>query len=178
MMMIEQPGMYDVICNCHSKKAFDHIGNRRYRVIVENHSLSYDKAKSKLDKGIIVTSILETIHNAGGNFIRKPNNKLATSSSSTYWEILSLAQAKEKIGHALRGVIDSQIKKLSSGKNPSGRNIYDIIIGSRGVVNIQMKSKIEYIFRLKEHEKIEDLANSTRPRATLPIRHFISNPMA
>lgn len=173
--MIEQPGLYDIICNCRSQKSFDHVGNRRFRVMIENHSLSYDAAKSKVDKGLIVTSILRTIHDAGGNFIRKPHKH------ANHWEILTVAQTKEKIGHALRDAIVSQVKELSRS-NPSGRNIYSIIGGSRGN-KLQPKNKTQLSLKTSRGFKkpyyfmIEGLANSTRPRARLPqYRYTIPEP--
>eukprot|EP00547_Thalassionema_nitzschioides_P009611 CAMPEP_0194228158 /NCGR_PEP_ID=MMETSP0156-20130528/43232_1 /TAXON_ID=33649 /ORGANISM="Thalassionema nitzschioides, Strain L26-B" /LENGTH=308 /DNA_ID=CAMNT_0038960665 /DNA_START=628 /DNA_END=1551 /DNA_ORIENTATION=+ len=121
--MEQRPGMYDVICNCRTQKSFDHIGNRRFRVIIENHSFSYDNAKSRIDKSVIVMSIFRTINDAGGNLIRKPRKD---NSDQAEWTTLSVAQSKEKIGHALRDAIIAQEKDSSSR-----RNIYSVIGGGR-----------------------------------------------
>jgi len=128
--MIEQyyqPGMYDVICNCRTQKSFDHIGNRRFRVIIENHSFSYNNAKSKVDKSTIVLSIFRSIQDANGNFIRKLRKN--NNSSQTEWTKMSVEQSKEKIGHSLRDAIIAQEK--DSICKSSRRDIYSVIGGSR-----------------------------------------------
>lgn len=149
--MIDQPGSYDVICNCRTQKSFDHVGNRRFRVIIENHSISYEASKSKLDKGLIVMSIFKTIQDAGGNFIRKSRN-------NSNWEILSSGQAREKIGHSLRDAISAQDQS-------SRRNIHSVLGGGRG--NAQQKLQLKKTRRLSlitgSYSVIKDLANSTRP---------------
>lgn len=152
--VIEKPGMYDVICNCRSQKSFDYVGNRRFRVIIENHSISYENAKSKLDKGLIITSVFQTIQDAGGYFVRKSRR------DSNQWEVLTHSQAKEKIGHALR---DAIIAKAS------GRDICSIIVGNRS--KLQMKTIRDRRLSLmsgkvgsSSYSMINDLANTTRSR--------------
>lgn len=158
--MIEQPGSYDVICNCRTQKSFDHVGNRRFRLIIENHSLNYDNAKSKLDKGIIVMSIFKTIQDAGGNFIRK------SKKNSQQWEILSAAQSREKIGHSLRDALLAQENDFTS--RSAQRDIYSIIGGSRGktLQKLQMRNTRRLSLINGSYVVIKDIANSTRPSCT------------
>lgn len=152
-----QPGPYDVICGCRTQKSFDHIGNRRFRIIIENHSNSYHLANTKLDKSVIVVSILNTIQDAGGSFVRKQEKN---------WEILPMPQTKEKIGHALRDAIICQQKKSASH-----RCIKDVINGNRTSKekneNLSSNPKRKVI---SFYQKINDLANSTRPSTVLSQR--------
>ncbi|KAI2510739.1 hypothetical protein MHU86_3687 [Fragilaria crotonensis] len=106
-----QLGPYDVLCN-RSRKAFNYIGNRRFRILVENNSESYSKTTSKAERSRIVLSIVETIHSAGGRFLSKAENST--------WAEVSLTKAKEKVGHALRFAI-------SSKDSEKERTIRDII---------------------------------------------------
>eukprot|EP00546_Thalassionema_frauenfeldii_P011727 CAMPEP_0178928732 /NCGR_PEP_ID=MMETSP0786-20121207/20106_1 /TAXON_ID=186022 /ORGANISM="Thalassionema frauenfeldii, Strain CCMP 1798" /LENGTH=132 /DNA_ID=CAMNT_0020604707 /DNA_START=194 /DNA_END=589 /DNA_ORIENTATION=+ len=122
MSSLYQVGPYDVICKSRTRKDFDHVGNRRFRIIIENHCESYDKAKTKSDKSAIVLSIIRSIRNAGGNFIRR-NRRLSC------WEMMPLGHTKEKIGHALRHSI---IAKAEAGEiRKSHRTISDVIGGGR-----------------------------------------------
>mmetsp|Transcript_22734 Transcript_22734/g.33574 ORF Transcript_22734/g.33574 Transcript_22734/m.33574 type:complete len:224 (+) Transcript_22734:94-765(+) len=164
---MERLGMYDVICNSRSKRSFDHVGNRRFRVMIENHVVNYDKAYSKTDKGIIVTSILRTIQDAGGNFIRKSQRN--SDNKQYFWEILPKAQSKEKIGHTLRDAA------IALGQGDGKRDIYQIIGGCRNSNNLKFKVKgrlsMKAIMGKKCHSIIEDMAQSTRPRARIPLHN-------
>ena len=88
-----QLGPYDVLCN-RSRKAFNFIGNRRFRVIVGNFSTGYAKSTSKAERSRIVLSIVEIVHRAGGRFL--------TKAGGDTWTEVSMTKAKEKVGHALR----------------------------------------------------------------------------
>ena len=72
------PGNWDVICQ-RGKDCHEHIGNRRFRICVENHVDSYLSAKSRLDKSNVISSVVRSIqqssnHEAGG-FIMKVRKK-------------------------------------------------------------------------------------------------------
>mmetsp|Transcript_15429 Transcript_15429/g.23655 ORF Transcript_15429/g.23655 Transcript_15429/m.23655 type:complete len:161 (+) Transcript_15429:67-549(+) len=150
-------GSYDVICKSRTRKDFDHVGNRRFRIIIENHYESYNKAKSKRDKSAIVVSIIKSIQGAGGNFIRR-NRRLGC------WEIMTIEHTKEKIGHALRHSIVAQTEVGIIRGSP--RTIYDVIGGGRSI-----KSKSEQHNKETEHNM-----------ATLPVKltkvSFCSQPFA
>eukprot|EP00547_Thalassionema_nitzschioides_P009313 CAMPEP_0194229794 /NCGR_PEP_ID=MMETSP0156-20130528/44075_1 /TAXON_ID=33649 /ORGANISM="Thalassionema nitzschioides, Strain L26-B" /LENGTH=203 /DNA_ID=CAMNT_0038962353 /DNA_START=864 /DNA_END=1472 /DNA_ORIENTATION=+ len=148
--MIEQPGKYDVISNCRTQKSFEYVGNRRFRLMVENHAIRYEHTKSKLDRGIIVMSILETIQGAGGNFIRKRRK------DSNLFETLSVAEAREKIGHALRDAI--------AAKSPK-RDLYSILGGNRSSFQLGKKRRLSLVVGRMGNSSyfmIKELANSTR----------------
>lgn len=55
------------------KEVYTHYGNRRLKVLVDINLEKYIQAKSKLEKTIIVSSIVETIREAStsGGFVRK-----------------------------------------------------------------------------------------------------------
>ena len=52
------PSNKDVICG-RGKATFHHVGNRRFRVIIAMNLDKYVNSKSKVDKSLIVTSIVE-----------------------------------------------------------------------------------------------------------------------
>ncbi|KAI2497965.1 hypothetical protein MHU86_16516 [Fragilaria crotonensis] len=51
------PGKYDVLCN-RSRHAFNHVGNRRFRVIVENHAPGFAALRTKAERSLMIQSIL------------------------------------------------------------------------------------------------------------------------
>ena len=61
-----------VICG-RGRECYNHFGNRRLRVLVDMNLEQYIQAKTKLDKTLIVSSIVDTIRGASktGGFVRQ-----------------------------------------------------------------------------------------------------------
>ncbi|KAI2490311.1 hypothetical protein MHU86_24275 [Fragilaria crotonensis] len=106
------PGKYDVLCN-RSRHAFNHVGNRRFRVIVENHAPGFAALRTKAERSLMIQSILGIIKAAQGKFVEK--NKDGT------WDEVGLVKRKEKVGHALRAAITAVKSKDKT------RTIYDVL---------------------------------------------------
>ena len=89
-------GPWDVICSG-GKDNYDHVGNRRFRFCIENNLPAYVKAKSKHERSLIVTIIVDAIRdsNLGGvgtGFVRK-------DLSNGRWYAVSDKIAREKVRH-------------------------------------------------------------------------------
>lgn len=106
-----EPGLYDVLCN-RGRRAFQSIGNRRFRLIIENHSAKYDAMKVRAERSMMVISIVKVIESAGGNFLKQRKDGT--------WEKATKVQAKEKVGHALRAA-------LTARRTQTVRTIYDVL---------------------------------------------------
>eukprot|EP00429_Kryptoperidinium_foliaceum_P008799 CAMPEP_0176007336 /NCGR_PEP_ID=MMETSP0120_2-20121206/3181_1 /TAXON_ID=160619 /ORGANISM="Kryptoperidinium foliaceum, Strain CCMP 1326" /LENGTH=268 /DNA_ID=CAMNT_0017340095 /DNA_START=37 /DNA_END=840 /DNA_ORIENTATION=+ len=91
-----EPGNWDVICQG-GKESYDHIGNRRFRICIDNNLRTYSKAKSKHERSSVVTCIVDVIREMG-SFVRKDE-------SSGCWFEVDDKTAREKVGHALRDAI-------------------------------------------------------------------------
>lgn len=67
-----EPDNYSVIC-ARGRDAFNHVGNRRFRVMVENHVSQYLKATSKVEKSVLSMKIVDTVRECSGigGFIRQ-----------------------------------------------------------------------------------------------------------
>lgn len=64
---------WSVIC-ARGREAYDHIGNRRLRVLVDNSLDRYEKETSKFGKSLIVNTIIESVREScrdGGSFVKK-----------------------------------------------------------------------------------------------------------
>jgi hypothetical protein len=91
-----QPSPMDVIC-ARGKQAKAHPGNRRFRIMVETSLEKYRTSSSKLDKSLIVSSIVDAVRQASpyGGFVREENG---------VWYEVGDHVAREKVGQ--RYVVD------------------------------------------------------------------------
>lgn len=107
---ITHPGPYDVLC-CKSSIAYDHIGNRRFRVLIDCHSESYaSTGNNKSLKTQLVNSVIQAIKEGGGSFLVKKRKECSLLPA---WETMSNRKVKEKVGHALRRNV-AKMKKNKS----------------------------------------------------------------
>jgi hypothetical protein len=106
------PGSYDVLVT-RSRTAYKHVGNRRFKIIIELNAPTYAMAKTKMDKSLIVASVLNIVQSAGGNFMRK-NRK------TSVWEVAPVVTSQEKIGHSLRMAV-------KAAADDKARSIYDVM---------------------------------------------------
>ena len=110
------PGKYDVLCN-RSRHAFHHVGNRRFRIIVENHGPRFARMTTKAERSTMIQSIVDIIASAQGKFVEMNKNG--------GWDEVGLVKRKEKVGHALRAAV---MAGKSQGKP---RTIYEVLGGDR-----------------------------------------------
>ena len=68
-----QPGDYDVICG-RGKRSAHHAGNTRFKLVIHLYLDKYLRAKTKIDKSLLVIEIVNIIRNANGAFV-KPSTK-------------------------------------------------------------------------------------------------------
>lgn len=93
------PSNYDVIC-AKGKKAFNSIGNRRFRVLIDVHLQSYKDAPTKLEKTAIVNSIVEVVRGvASAGFIKIDGDE---------WIEVGDVAAREKVGQTIRDVLSQR----------------------------------------------------------------------
>ena len=112
------PQKFDIICG-RDKNACSHVGNKRFRVIVEMNRERYQTASSREEKTKITIELISIIRSCepGGRFLKMDDNN--------HWVDVGDAYAREKVSHALR-----------SAKNPHRRK-------SRKVRKLSKKSRTE-----------------------------------
>jgi hypothetical protein len=71
-------------------------------------------AKTRLDKSISIYYIVEQVQEAGGRFLRARHQ-----GDVTIWEQLSDDQAREKVGHLMRALVDQKDKEGNSTSDSS-----------------------------------------------------------
>lgn len=84
---------YDVLVGRH-RLAFNHPGNRRFRVIVSMHLARYHQHPDRKQRSRLIAEIVETIEHAGGCFLKE--------TKSDQLEEISEKEKRNKVGHALR----------------------------------------------------------------------------
>jgi hypothetical protein len=84
---------YDVLVGRH-RLAFNHPGNKRFRVIVSMHLARYHQHPDRKDRSRLIAEIVETVEQAGGCFLKatKPGQLVEISEK----------EKRNKVGHALR----------------------------------------------------------------------------
>ena len=90
-----QVKVQDVICGNHRvpRGSQQHVGNERFRVVVEIRLQRYSKA-ARAEKSEIVREIVDSVRDYGGRFVRCDEGK---------WNDIGSLRAREKAGHAIRG---------------------------------------------------------------------------
>jgi hypothetical protein len=87
---------YDIICG-RGAIAFNNVGNRRFRVLMGLHLDRYEAAVGRNQKGMVIASVVQILtDDIGARFFKTKKGQLV---------LLSEAQIRQKIGHALRDML-------------------------------------------------------------------------
>eukprot|EP00542_Grammatophora_oceanica_P018980 CAMPEP_0194049290 /NCGR_PEP_ID=MMETSP0009_2-20130614/30234_1 /TAXON_ID=210454 /ORGANISM="Grammatophora oceanica, Strain CCMP 410" /LENGTH=193 /DNA_ID=CAMNT_0038695403 /DNA_START=238 /DNA_END=819 /DNA_ORIENTATION=+ len=93
-----------------------HPGNKWFRSIIDEKLSTYSSAKSKLEKSVVVSSIVDTIR------AKSPNGSFVKHDTSTgTWYEVSDRLAREKVGQSLRDALHSQYKSSTTAKKKRRR---------------------------------------------------------
>lgn len=109
-----QPSNYDVICG-RGKSCFNHVGNRRFRLTIEMHVPKYAEVSSKLEKSLIVMSIVDIVreNSPQGGFVKY-------NARTSRWHEVGDHLAREKVGQALREALHAQDPTKREAKKLKG----------------------------------------------------------
>jgi hypothetical protein len=93
----ESVGAYDVMCGRH-RRAFNNIGNRRFRVIINLHLKEYINSGTRQGKTSVILKVIDFVRSAGGRFVDWDRTQ-------ERWVELSEKRTREKVGHAIRDMV-------------------------------------------------------------------------
>lgn len=122
----ESVGAYDVMCGRH-RRAFNNIGNRRFRVIINLHLKEYINSGSRQGKTSVILKVINFVRSAGGRFIDWDRTQ-------ERWVELSEKRTREKVGHAIRDMVlaTSPLAQNSSASLPEEKiKIMSPLLGER-----------------------------------------------
>jgi len=108
-----KPCPYDVVCG-RDKFSHAHVGNKRFRSLIEMYRERYQTAPSRDDKTRITCKIVAMIRafRPGGRFLKlDPETK--------EWYDVGDEYAREKVSHALRSAKDPALRKPRRKRKPS-----------------------------------------------------------
>ena len=101
-----QPGTYDVVCG-RGKGSYNRPGNKRFRSLVATFIPNYMKARSKMDKSIVLNEIIDKVR----SFTNPDTGSVAQFvkyTKNSGWVVIGDELAREKVGHAIREAIAAQ----------------------------------------------------------------------
>ena len=101
-----QPRDCDILCG-RGRGVWDHSGNRQFKALIVVHAEKYAMARTKMDKGALVASMIDKMREAGVLFVKK-------DTQTQRWHDIGDYQAREKTSHAIR---DHIYKKTCAGTN-------------------------------------------------------------
>jgi hypothetical protein len=108
-----QPCDYSVICG-RGKSSFNHVGNRRFRLLSSMFIEKYSQADTRLAKSAIVTEIINVIREVDGHFWRFKGGA---------WFEVGYDQARDKVGACLRDLLHTQYRSSSKAKMAIRANV-------------------------------------------------------
>jgi hypothetical protein len=91
-----EPSEYDVVCG-RGKGSYNRPGNKRFRALVASRLPEYQAARSKLDKSMLINTIIDEVHaldDGKAQFIKFTKKE--------GWHKISHEAAREKVGHSIR----------------------------------------------------------------------------
>lgn len=98
-----EAGPNDVVCG-RGKGSYNRPGNKKFRALVQEYVPRYVNARTKLDKSMVLSAIVEKVREEnGGRFIKQRKGG--------EWYEIGDEQAREKVGHAIREAIAAGEKK-------------------------------------------------------------------
>lgn len=91
-----------------SKHNFDHVGNRRLRLMVANNLKAYVEAPTRRDKSDLISNVADEIRSNchGGGFVRKEKDG--------QWVEVGPTVSREKVSHAFRDSLLKQSRRRGS----------------------------------------------------------------
>jgi len=96
------PSNYDVLCGS-GQAFFHHIGNRRFRIVVEMNMERYEKEYQKVDRGEPNSQIHDIVEQINQSIAKcdPPGRFLAMDMNTGWWRVLSPMYSQLKVEHTL-----------------------------------------------------------------------------
>jgi hypothetical protein len=105
-----QVGDHDVVCG-RGKGSYNRPGNKAFRTLLQQHVRDYLTARTKLDKSLVLSTIVEQVRRRG-RFVKRGKDGR--------WHEIGDDVAREKVGHAIREAIAAGEKtKCAAAAQPS-----------------------------------------------------------
>jgi hypothetical protein len=90
---VNVPGEMDILLG-RGKGTQNHIGNLRYRHLIESYRSSYEEMLSKGEKTQFIKEVVRVIYDSGGRFLRQDD--------IGRWVPIDIDEARDKVSHSFR----------------------------------------------------------------------------
>jgi hypothetical protein len=117
----ELPGSWDVIC-ARGKQTYNHPGNEYFRKLVLAATSKYSQARTKMERTIIVSEIVDSVRSRGNGFVRQNERK--------EWVEVNDVVAREKTGQQFRNLLGNRYKSSVVGKRRRREQTAPTVIGN------------------------------------------------
>jgi hypothetical protein len=137
-----QPGPFDVIC-ARGDAVKKHLGNIRFLQIIDQNMQKYSEAASRLEKSIIVSSVIESIRESspGGGFVGEDAGN---------WYEVGDQVAREKVGQRFRDGLSSQYRSSSRTKRRRRRANEAMLMDKVDEIVMRSKDGTNLVGRINE----------------------------
>jgi len=125
---------FDVLCG-RDKQCYHHVGNRRFRVMINLNLSRYSACKSRYEKGTLISSLTEELTDVTSScavrFMKrvKGGGGHDGNSADTLIE-LDPDQSREKVAHSLRDAVTQQKRKDKKRKREKKKEVDESISSS------------------------------------------------
>ena len=102
------PGQWDVMC-ARGKAAYNHPGNKKLRSLIKQYQNAFGQAKSRVERIIVVTNIVDAVRAKGIGFIKQDE-------TDGQWCEVGDRLSREKVGQLLRDSQGSRYKSSTKFK--------------------------------------------------------------
>lgn len=135
------PGKYAVLCG-RGSKCTKSLGNQRLRHLVESHLHGYSAARNKVEKTVIVTSIIDAVKQVS------PDGGFVKYEDGCWWEVDD-AFAREKIGCLFRDSLHTQYRSSTKAK----------LARKKGIKSCSSVSKTQSVPKPEQPRSMNDMLN-------------------
>lgn len=142
-----KPSQNDVVC-VRGRSYWDHPGNQIYRKCIALAKNRYSKAHNRLGKSVIVSEIVDAIHNAHGRFVKKVCGK-----TGEQWVECNDNFIREKVTQSLRDGLSFKYSSSTTRKRQRKAKVQELFHGDIDRIvysNIAVSHKIQTLKRRVE----------------------------
>jgi hypothetical protein len=111
------PSRFDVLLG-RGKGFFNHVGNIRYRGMIEELQELYDQTSSNIGKKQITSQVVKKVHASGGTFL-----KGGGTNGGGWWIHVDDETARLKVSHSFRALRKTTVNSKSNNNNHNTHNL-------------------------------------------------------
>lgn len=145
----KEPSLNDIIC-ARGRGYWDHPGNKMYRQCIDLAKTQYCRAPNRLGKSLIVSEIIDAIHNSGRGFFKKVHGK------ENEWVECNESSIREKVTQSLRDGLSFKYSSSITRKREKKARVQEAFYGDIDVIVHSNKAVSQ---KIKDLEKKVEWAN-------------------